>query len=82
MLQKLIEAHKLMCQRKHVSYEYTPVSIVPESFYDEKGVFNQELFDKVIEGMPMDKSQSFEERAAVGQRYSVHVNRLKQLCQN
>lgn len=77
-----------MCKRKHVSWEYTPVKIVPEFFYTEDGKFDKELFDKVIAGAEPDKTQSPEERGAVGQRYLVHVNKLRQLlnikelCQN
>lgn len=78
MLESLFLAHKLMCQRKHVSWEYTPVIVVPEYFYNDNSVFDKELFDKIIEGSKPDMTQSPEERAAVGQRYLVHVNKIRQ----
>jgi hypothetical protein len=79
MIEKILMVHKLTCDRRGMIWEYMPVKIVPELFYNESGEFNQELYSKVIEGAVLDNTQSIEERGAVGKRHLVHVNRLRQL---
>lgn len=79
MLKEILENHKLYCENKGVIWEYTPVKIVAEMFYNEQGVFQEELYNAIVKNAFIDKTQSMEESGALGTRYLVHVNVLRQL---
>lgn len=79
MLKEILENHKLYCKDKGVIWEYTPVKIVADMFYDSRDVFQEELYTQIVKNAFIDKTQSMEERGALGTRYLVHVNVLRQL---
>ncbi len=69
----------MLCNKHKVIWEYTPVKIVAEMFYNEQSVFEQELYNQVVKKAIRDYTQSVEESGALGTRYLVHVNVLRQL---
>ena len=79
MKDAILNTHVMMCKRKGVNPDTTPIKVVPEMFYDNSSQFNQPLFDKVIAVAIVDKTQHAEERGALGQRYSISVNLFKNL---
>ena len=79
MKTSILNMHNFMCNRKGVNPQTTPMKIVPEMFYGDDSKFNQPLYDKVINVAIMDRTQSPEERGALGQRYLISVNLFNNL---
>jgi hypothetical protein len=75
----ILNTHVRMCERKNVSPTTTPIKVVDELFYNDSSVFNQSLYNEVVKHAIVDRTQSMEERGALGQRYTIDVETFKKL---